>query len=516
MPPPSQMGLHGTISTQRKSSKKVPLEHEDDAQHNPTLSSKLSAGDSSRSVSSGVAMTTSVSLSKPLPNALFADSQCVVDSPAIESQNHRRMRWQSSSRSRNILSASGWAFAIKLTFCIFMTIFSPPVAEAHSCPGSKITAAPCTGPFHIGTSPASAQSTVWAASTDSWALTAAAPPPSQVVCVTAVTRRPFAAVALHAALVLDGSVATIAVSPVEIVVTLNINAPAARPSLLLPVTHNVITFQTPVACAPPYFFIDTSGMCIMGSTWTVIFTISPYDCIAGQVNANLAMPLIPVTSAIFSGGFITLTYPSNFFASSVATVFSAGVTSAPGMNIARGAPSSMAVVLTTSGAIINASAEAFTIPKSASSVSNLIFLTGIGLGLLVAGFCAQFISLALVTVQFSAMEYLTVRAPSFCILRLLLQQETQIEYNCLSEITPKASSDTNLLSSCQVLARIYCMLRCIPLLRYARRRPIRSTMKPCCSFAQLSRVNVSEWICSMLALFVALFPDPALASSISV
>ena len=81
-----------------------------------------------------------------------------------------------------------------------------------------------------------------------------------------------------------------------------------------------------------------------------------------------------------------------------------------------------------------------------------------------------------------------------------------------SEINPKVLSATELLSSCQVLARICRMLKCIPLLCCAHRLPIRSTMKPHCSFARHSRVNMPKCICAVLALFVALFPDSTLAS----
>jgi len=299
---------------------------------------------------------------------------------------------------------------------------------------------------------------------------------------------------------------------VEIVVALNINAAAVRPSSLLTLMHIGIAVQEPVACALPYFFIGygPSGMCLVGSTSTVIVTISPFDRIAGKTNATLVMTFFPVTSAILSGGTITMMHPTNFFASSVATVVSAGAISVPGLNIACGAPSSKAVVLTASRAIISASAAAFTIQKPAVSVSNLVFLTGICLSLLVTVIFAQFISLSLVTVQLSTMVYLTVRAPPFCLLRLLLEH---IEYNCFSEITPKAFSDTELLSSCQVLAKICRMLRCIPLLRCVCRCPTRSTLKPRCSFAQQSPMNVCEWICAVLALFVALLPDPTLAST---
>jgi len=401
-PPNSRPFDHfGTTSTGAKSRKHILHENGSDAQYKPSQSSQPSAGDSSPSFSGVAMMTTPVSPSKP-PNVLFADPQRVVESHAIDSQNRRRMHQQASLHSSNILKASGWTFATTLTFVIFMTFFCPPVAVAQSCPGSSITAAPFTGPFHIGTSPVSAdQSTLWAASTDSWSSTAAAPCSSTALC------RPSAA-QFHL---------------VEIVVTLNIDAPAVWPSLLLPVMHNGITFQAPFACAPPYFFIGPSGMCIMGSTSAVIFAISPSDRIAGNADATLTMIFLPVISVIFSGCTITLVPASNF-ASSIAPVVSASASSVPGMFtlcIACGAASSTAVVLTTSGATINASAAAFTIQKPAASGSTFVFLTGIVLSLLVAGMFAQFISLPLVAVQLNDMVYLTVRAPPFCLLRLLLQ-----------------------------------------------------------------------------------------------
>ena len=144
VPPPSQMGLFGTISTQRKSSKKTP--------RTVAQSSQLSAGDSSPSVS-GVAMTTPLSPSTPLSNALFADAQYVMNSPAIESQNRKRMHRQSSSRSSCTLEASVWTFTAILAIITFMAFFAPSVVVSQSCPESNKTESPCTGLFHIRTSP---------------------------------------------------------------------------------------------------------------------------------------------------------------------------------------------------------------------------------------------------------------------------------------------------------------------------------------------------------------------------
>jgi hypothetical protein len=147
------MVFFGTVSTQRKSNKKVPCEHEDDVQRTAVQSFQQSAGNSSPSVSGAavIAVTTPVSPSKPTPNVLCA--QYVMDSSAIDYQNRRRMRHQSSSRSSCTLKASVWTFATIHTFVIFMSFFCPPVAVAQSCPGSFNTAAPCTGPFHIATYP---------------------------------------------------------------------------------------------------------------------------------------------------------------------------------------------------------------------------------------------------------------------------------------------------------------------------------------------------------------------------
>ena len=152
VPPPSQMGLLGTISIHRKSNKKVPREHEDEVQRTAAQSSQPSAGDSSPSVS-GVSVTTPVSLSKPFPKVLLAGTQHVMDSLAIDSQNRRRMRQQSSSRSSCTLKASVWTITATHTFVIFMALFCPPVAVAQSCSVSSNTADPCTGLFQIQTSP---------------------------------------------------------------------------------------------------------------------------------------------------------------------------------------------------------------------------------------------------------------------------------------------------------------------------------------------------------------------------
>ncbi len=152
VPPPSQMGLFGTISTHRKSNKKVPREHEDAVQRTAAQSSQPSAGDSSPSVS-GAAVTTPVSLSKPLPKVLLASTRHVMDSLAIDSQKRRQMRHQSSSRSSCTLKASVWTFTATHTFVIFMAFFCPPVAVAQSCSVSSNKADHCTGLFQIQTSP---------------------------------------------------------------------------------------------------------------------------------------------------------------------------------------------------------------------------------------------------------------------------------------------------------------------------------------------------------------------------
>ena len=152
VPPLFQMFFFGAVSTQRKSNKKVPREHEDDVQRTAAQSSQPSAGDSSPSVS-GVSVTTPVSLSKPFPKVLLAGTQHVMDSLAIDSQNRRRMRQQSSSRSSCTLKASVWTITATHTFVIFMALFCPPVAVAQSCSVSSNTADPCTGLFQIQTSP---------------------------------------------------------------------------------------------------------------------------------------------------------------------------------------------------------------------------------------------------------------------------------------------------------------------------------------------------------------------------
>jgi len=221
---------------------------------------------------------------------------------------------------------------------------------------------------------------------------------------------------------------------------------AASERVVLSIVLQAAAIQTTLCC--PTSTPGPSGGKItlqfpMGRYGDVI--ISPSHGIAGKTNATLAIPFVSVTSAIVSGGTITLMHPFNLFASPVApvvTVVPAGASSYLGLNIACGAHSSMAVVPSTSGATINASAAAITVQKPAASGLNLVFLTVIGLSLLVAGMFAQIVSLPL----FNAMLYSTVRAPPFCLLRLLFQQVVHIEYNCLSEITPKASSDTDLLS----------------------------------------------------------------------
>jgi len=151
--PPCKMGSFGTIATEhQKSNEKVPREHEDDVQFIVDQSFQRSSGDSIPSVS-GVAMTTPVSPSKPLSNLLFADAQNVMDSPVIDFQDCKQMHWQSSSRSSCTLKASVWTFATTQTVVIFIALFCPIVAVAHLCSRSSNTAAPCTGPFHIGTHP---------------------------------------------------------------------------------------------------------------------------------------------------------------------------------------------------------------------------------------------------------------------------------------------------------------------------------------------------------------------------
>jgi len=132
------------ILSNRKSNKNFPRQHEDVVQRSAALSFQPPAVDSSPSVS-GVDRAPPVSSSNRL--------QLVMDAPAIDSQNRRRTRQQISSRSSCTRKASVWTFATTHTFVIFITLFFPPIALAQSCSWSCSTAAPCTGPCHLGTSP---------------------------------------------------------------------------------------------------------------------------------------------------------------------------------------------------------------------------------------------------------------------------------------------------------------------------------------------------------------------------
>jgi hypothetical protein len=96
------------------------------------------------------------------------------------------------------------------------------------------------------------------------------------------------------------STASIAISAVEIAVTLSSISPAARPSMPVAALHNRRTSPAPLNCISPYFMTGFNGLCLP----PFHFTIKPSDRIAGNVNVSVAL-----TFAVFSRAFL-LVVPS--------------------------------------------------------------------------------------------------------------------------------------------------------------------------------------------------------------
>jgi len=90
------------------------------------------------------------------------------------------------------------------------------------------------------------------------------------------------------------------------------------------------------------------------------FAIATSDRLAFKTGVSITLAFTPVTS-LPSGGTITLTYPSGFFASSVTPIVAAGASSVAGLTANCSATTATSFVITTSGASISTSAFTITI-----------------------------------------------------------------------------------------------------------------------------------------------------------
>jgi hypothetical protein len=81
------------------------------------------------------------------------------------------------------------------------------------------------------------------------------------------------------------------------------------------------------------------------------FSIAPTDRKAGKTAVSVAFGFTPL-NAVPAGGTITLTYPSGFFAPSIAPFVSAGGSNVAGFAATCGATTATSVVITTAGAAI--------------------------------------------------------------------------------------------------------------------------------------------------------------------
>ncbi|TEB19440.1 hypothetical protein C9890_0211, partial [Perkinsus sp. BL_2016] len=98
------------------------------------------------------------------------------------------------------------------------------------------------------------------------------------------------------------------------------------------------------------------------------FTIASSHRVVGKSSVPISLAFTP-TTAIPSGGTITLTYPPNFFASPVTSTVAAGASSVLGLSAVCSVTSATAMVITVSGASINAS-SVFTITISGFTIGN--------------------------------------------------------------------------------------------------------------------------------------------------
>jgi hypothetical protein len=103
---------------------------------------------------------------------------------------------------------------------------------------------------------------------------------------------------------------------------------------------------------------DVAVVCIDFSSFT--FIISSSDRVSCKSSVLVTLRFTP-SFPIRSGSALTLSYPSKFFASSVVPSVASGASSVAGLTATCGATSATAVIITTSGAAIPASAFTITI-----------------------------------------------------------------------------------------------------------------------------------------------------------
>ncbi len=102
-------------------------------------------------------------------------------------------------------------------------------------------------------------------------------------------------------------------------------------------------------------YLANADLCTLGHrVFDVFFSIALSDRFAAKSSVPVTIAFTP-TNHIPSGGTITLSYPSGFFASSITPVVAAGSSSVAGLTLTCGLTTAMSVVLTTSGAAIGAS-----------------------------------------------------------------------------------------------------------------------------------------------------------------
>ena len=122
-------------------------------------------------------------------------------------------------------------------------------------------------------------------------------------------------------------------------------------------------FNLITSCPPgPSFSMSTFQCSITSATKVAMdsFVIATSDRLAFKTCVSVTLTFTPVTS-IPSGGTITLTYPSGFFASSVTPIVAAGASSVAGLTATCSATTATSFVITTSGASISSSAFTITI-----------------------------------------------------------------------------------------------------------------------------------------------------------
>ena len=129
----------------------------------------------------------------------------------------------------------------------------------------------------------------------------------------------------------------------------------ARPYFSATSFGNVAIFAGGRVISGGMRYLANADLCTLGHrVFDVFFAIALSDRFAAKSSVSVTIAFTP-TNHIPSGGTITLSYPSGFFASSITPVVAAGSSSVAGLTLTCGLTTAMSVVLTTSGAAIGAS-----------------------------------------------------------------------------------------------------------------------------------------------------------------